>query len=168
PKKSKMRDMGLTEEEAEETFKFSMRIAAEEACLSLAEFIITSTYQEISDWETYENYQKATFHVLAPGIDVEKFYPYYQEYPDNEPLQQEVMQRKYWVSQSIEKFLVNPNKPAILALARPDRRKNLHTLIDTYGSNKELQSLANLVIFAGIRKNILSMPDAEKDRKSVV
>lgn len=163
PKKSKMKDMGLSEEEAEERFKFSLRIAAEEACLSLAEFIITSTYQEISDWETYENYQKATFHVLSPGIDVEKFYPYYQQYLDNEEMQQEVMQRKYWVSQSIEKFLVNPNKPAILALARPDRRKNLHTLIDIYGSNKEIQSLANLVIFAGIRKDINNMPEAEKE-----
>src|SRR5690606_22717381 len=46
---------------------------------------------------------------------------------------------------------------------RPDRRKNLHTLIDTYGTNKEIQSLANLVIFAGIRKDIINMPDAEKE-----
>lgn len=163
PKKSKMKDMGLTEEEAEEKFKFSLRIAAEEACLALAEFIITSTYQEISDWEQYDNYQKATFHVLPPGIDVEKFYPYYHQHIDGEEMQQEIMQRKYWVSQSIEKFLVNPSKPAILALARPDRRKNLHTLIDTYGTNKEIQSLANLVIFAGIRKDIINMPDAEKE-----
>lgn len=162
-KKSKMKEMGLTEEEAEEKFKFSLRIAAEEACLALAEFIITSTYQEISDWEAYDNYQKATFHVLPPGIDLEKFYPYYKQHLDNEVMQQEVMQRKYWVSQSIEKFLVNPNKPAILALARPDRRKNLHTLIDAYGSNKEIQSLANLVIFAGIRKDITNMPEAEKE-----
>lgn len=162
-KKSKMKDMGLTEEEAEDKFKFSLRIEAEEACLALADFIVTSTYQEISDWEAYDNYQKATFHVLPPGIDTEKFYPYYQQHLDNEQMQQEVMQRKYWVSQSIEKFLVNPNKPAILALARPDRRKNLHTLIDTYGSNKEIQSLANLVIFAGIRKDIANMPAAEKE-----
>lgn len=162
-KKSKMHEMGLSEEEAEEKFKFSMRIEAEEACLALAEFIITSTYQEISDWEAYDNYQKATFHVLPPGIDTEKFYPYYQEDLDNEQVQEEVMQRKYWVSQSIEKFLVNPSKPAILALARPDRRKNLHTLIDAYGTNKEIQSLANLVIFAGIRKDIANMPEAEKE-----
>lgn len=162
-KKSKIREMGLTDEEAEEKFKFSKRIAAEEACLSLAEFIITSTYQEISDWEAYDNFQNATFHVLSPGIDIEKFYPYYQQHLDNEEVQEEVMQRKYWVSQSIEKFLVNPNKPTLLALARPDRRKNLHTLIDAYGTNKEIQSLANLVIFAGIRKDISKMPQAEKE-----
>lgn len=162
-KKSKMKEMGLTDEEAEKKFKFSQRIAAEEACLSLAEFIITSTYQEISDWEAYENYQNATFHVLPPGIDTEKFFPYYQLQMENEENEEEVLQRKYWVSQSIEKFLINPAKPAILALARPDRRKNLHTLLDTYGRDKEIQSLANLVIFAGIRKDIANMPQAEKE-----
>jgi len=162
-KKSKVREMGMSEEEAEEKFKFSQRIAAEEACLSLAEFIITSTYQEISDWEAYDNYQNATFHVLSPGIDTKKFFPYYQHQLENEEAEEEVLQRKYWVSQSIEKFLVNPTKPAILALARPDRRKNLHTLLDTYGRDKEIQSLANLVIFAGIRKDIANMPQAEKE-----
>ncbi|WP_236974725.1 HAD-IIB family hydrolase [Membranihabitans maritimus] len=163
PKRNKMKDLGMTAEEAEETFNFEKRIAAEESCLTLAEFVITSTYQEISHWEGYENFPKATFHVLPPGIDTDKFFPYYQYQLENEELQQQVAQRKYWVSQSIEKFLVNPSKPAILALARPDRKKNLHTLIDAYGSDKEMQSLANLVIFAGIRKDISNMKGAEKE-----
>lgn len=163
PKRSKMKDLGMSIEEAEATFNFEKRIAAEEACLSLAEFVITSTYQEISDWERYNNFQKGTFHVLPPGIDTEKFYPYYRSHLDNDELELEVSQRKYWVSQSIEKFLVNPSKPTILALARPDRKKNLHTLIDTYGRDKEMQSLANLVIFAGIRKDINEMGASEKE-----
>ncbi|GAA5224693.1 HAD-IIB family hydrolase [Membranihabitans marinus] len=163
PKKSKMADLGMSEEEAEATFNFKKRIAAEETCLSLAEFIITSTYQEISDWERYDNFMKGTLHVLPPGIDTNKFFPYYRHQLGNEELQLEVAQRKYWVSQSIEKFLVQPSKPTILALARPDRKKNLHTLIDTYGRDKEMQSLSNLVIFAGIRKDINKMGPSEKE-----
>ena len=80
-----------------------------------------------------------------------------------EDIQPEKMQRKYWVGEYIEKFLSNPHKPVIMALSRPDRRKNLHTLIDVYGQYPELQSLANLVIFAGIRKDINTMPPSEKE-----
>lgn len=58
----------------------------------------------------------------------------------------EEIQRKYWVQESISKFLTNPHKPIILALSRPDRHKNLNTLIEVYGKDKELQSIANLVI----------------------
>lgn len=161
-KKQKMIQSGMTEKQAEEKFKFKQRIAAEEGALALSEFIVTSTYLEIGDWEQYNNYDKAQFHVQPPGIDINKFKPYYAtKFEDEEGYLE--LQRKYWVGQNIEKFLTNPNKPAILALSRPDRRKNLHTLIQAYGQDKELQALANLVIFAGIRKDINSMPDAEKE-----
>tara|TARA_B100000795_G_scaffold269620_1_gene259607 strand:- start:1683 stop:3842 length:2160 start_codon:yes stop_codon:yes gene_type:complete len=161
-KKEKMIKSGMTEEQAEEKFKFKQRINAEEGALALSEFIVTSTYLEIGDWEKYKNYDKAQFHVQPPGIDIEKFSPYYiQEFQEDEEYLK--LQRRYWVGQNIEKFLTNPNKPVILALSRPDRRKNLHTLIEAYGEDKELQALANLVIFAGIRKDINSMPEAEQE-----
>jgi sucrose-phosphate synthase len=161
-KKEKMIEAGMTEEEAEEKFKFKQRISAEEGALALSEFIVTSTYLEIGDWEKYNNYDKAQFHIQPPGIDIEKFSPYYiKEFQEDEEYLK--LQRRYWVGQNIEKFLTNPNKPVILALSRPDRRKNLHTLIEAYGNDKELQALANLVIFAGIRKDINSMPEAEQE-----
>ena len=76
-KKQKMLAAGMTEEEAENKFKFTQRISAEENALALSEFIVTSTYLEIADWEHYNNYDKAQFHVQPPGIDVAKFSPYY-------------------------------------------------------------------------------------------
>lgn len=161
-KKQKMIAGGMTEKAAEERFKFKQRISAEEGVLALSEFIVTSTYLEIADWEQYKNYNKAQFHVQPPGVDVEKFSPYYiKHFQEEEDLIQ--LQRRYWVGQSIEKFLTNPNKPVIMALSRPDRRKNLHMLIEAYGEDKELQALANLAIFAGIRKDINTMPDQEKE-----
>jgi sucrose-phosphate synthase len=157
-----MLGLGMSDEEAEKKFKFTQRIAAEDEVLSLAQFIVTSTEQEISSYQVYSNFSSAEYHVLPPGIDMNKFFPYYQD-KVAEDIGPEEMQRKYWVSEYIEKFLTNPHKPVIMALSRPDRRKNLHTLIDVYGQYPGLQSLANLVIFAGIRKDINKMPPSEKE-----
>ena len=161
PKKEKMHNVGMSDEEAEKKFNFEKRIKAEDEVLNLSEFVITSTYQEISDWEKYPSFDNARIQVLPPGTNTDKFIPYYQDIVDDEVATQEHHERKYWVSQSIEKFLTNPNKPAILALCRPDRKKNLHTLIEIYGKSKELQALGNLVLFAGIRKDINTMHPAE-------
>ncbi len=162
-KQSKLLATGMTPDEAEKKFKFSHRIMAEEAVLAMSEFIVTSTEQEISTYDVYENCALAQYNVLPPGIDTTKFTPYYQKEFKDKGHQQEELQRKYWVSESIEKFLSNPHKPVIMALSRPDRRKNLNYLIEVYGKDKELQSLANLVIFAGIRKDINTMPPSEKE-----
>ncbi len=161
-KQKKLLENGHTEEELEKKFKFEARIAAEERTLELSEFIVTSTEQEIETYKVYENFDFAKYHAISPGIDTTKFVPYYYQDPDNDMVMEEA-QRKYWVSEAISKFLTNPHKPIILALSRPDRHKNLHTLIDVYGKDKELQSIANLVIFAGIRKDISKMPESEKE-----
>ncbi|GAA3784541.1 HAD-IIB family hydrolase [Flavobacterium ginsengiterrae] len=161
-KKKKLLESGLSEEEAEKRFKFKERIAAEEKTLELSEFIVTSTEQEIETYKAYKNFELGKYHAISPGIDTRKFAPYYFQETDMDK-QMEETQRKYWVSETISKFLTNPHKPFILALSRPDRHKNLHTLIDVYGKDKELQSIANLVIFAGIRKDIAKMPESEKD-----
>jgi len=58
---------------------------------------------------------------------------------------------------------VNRERPLILALSRPDRRKNIQGLVTAYGLDKELQAIANLAIFAGIRKDITTMNDVEKE-----
>lgn len=161
-KKQKLLESGLLQIELEKKFKFSQRIQAEENTLERSEFIVTSTEQEIESYKVYKNFELGKFHIIAPGIDTQKFMPYYLQAFDSEKYAEEV-QRKYWLTESISKFLSQPHKPIILALSRPDSHKNLHTLIQVYGRDKELQSLANLVIFAGIRKDIAKMPESEKN-----
>ncbi len=161
-KKKKLIESGETEEELEKKFKFKARISAEEKTLELAEFIVTSTEQEIETYKAYKNFELGKYHAISPGIDTRKFVPYYYQENDSDKHMEET-QRKYWVAESISKFLTNPHKPIILALSRPDRHKNLNTLIEVYGKDKELQSMANLVIFAGIRKDIAKMPESEKN-----
>lgn len=43
------------------------------------------------------------------------------------------------------RFFSNPRKPMILALARPDPKKNITTLVKAFGECRPLRELANLV-----------------------
>lgn len=47
----------------------------------------------------------------------------------------------------IMRFFTNPRKPMILALARPDPKKNLTTLVKAFGECRPLRDLANLVCY---------------------
>ncbi len=60
-------------------------------------------------------------------------------------------------------FLRAPEKPVILAIARPIAKKNLAALVDAYAKSPDLQDSANLVILAGLRSGLRGGP-AEQDR----
>jgi len=44
------------------------------------------------------------------------------------------------------RFLRNPRKPVILAMCRPDKKKNVIALVRAFGSSPVLRDLANLVL----------------------
>lgn len=49
-------------------------------------------------------------------------------------------------SQEINRFLNTWKRPAILAMSRPDAKKNITTLVQAFGENPELRKWANLVL----------------------
>ncbi|PQQ09775.1 putative sucrose-phosphate synthase 3 isoform X2 [Prunus yedoensis var. nudiflora] len=55
------------------------------------------------------------------------------------------------------RFLTNPHKPMILALSRPDPKKNLTTLLKAFGECRPLRDLANLTLIMGNRDYIDEM-----------
>ncbi|KAJ7297225.1 hypothetical protein O6H91_21G000300 [Diphasiastrum complanatum] len=57
----------------------------------------------------------------------------------------------------IMRFFTNPHKPMILALARPDPKKNMTTLVKAFGECKPLRELANLTLIMGNRDDIDEM-----------
>lgn len=59
--------------------------------------------------------------------------------------------------------LKNPQKPLILALSRPDHRKNIRALIEAYGQSQELQRRANLLIVAGNRDDIDDLEEGAQE-----
>lgn len=155
---------GMPEETINQKFNIDRRIQEEEKTLQQADLIIVSTAHEIeSQYRTYENKDKATFRVIPPGINTDVFYPFYRiGMPSfTVPLEQE--QAMYRVNSEIERFLFAPAKPLILSIGRADKRKNFETIIECYGEDKELQSMANLAIFAGVRKDITQMPADEQE-----
>jgi len=145
-KRRRLLAAGLKRDDLEERYKISRRIAAEEDTLGLADLVVTSTRQEIeSQYGLYDFYIPDRMTVIPPGVDLERFHP---------PLGNE---KQSTIHTELRRFLAKPEKPMILALSRPDRRKNITTLIDAYGGSRQLQDLANLVVVAGNRDDISDM-----------
>jgi sucrose-phosphate synthase len=154
---------GMKDTEIERQYKISNRIETEEAIIEEADMIITSTQQEIDkQYGLYANGSKGSYAVIPPGIDLDAFYPYYDSQIDTDLLSEEAKQTKITLRNELHRFWTHPDKPFILALCRPDHRKNITGLIEAYGTDKALQALANLAIFAGIRQDINSMEENEK------
>ena len=151
---------GVHKEDIEKRYKVNHRIKVEEEVIYYADAIITSTKQEIQkQYGDYENTNKDKFIVIPPGVDLEKFYPYNSK----EGATDEAERMKGIIEEKLLKFFVHYDKPLILSVCRPDKRKNISGLITAYGEDKELQEKANLAIFAGIRKDIKEMPDNERE-----
>ena len=163
-KKNMLLREGMTPEQIDETFNMTRRIEVEERVLKSADMFIVSTDHIIrSQYAQYENVGAAKFKVIPPGVNARVFYPFYRLDMPSFHMSIEQEQALYRVNSDIERFLFNPQKPLILSIGRADKRKNFETIIQCYGQDKELQAMANLAIFAGVRKDISQMPADEKD-----
>ena len=163
PKLRKLLLSGMPHEEAMRKLQFARRFEAEEIALANAEFTVTSTETEIALYDEYENHKQSEFHVIPPGIGFQRFYPYYEDLLENTQKPELEKQAMVRAMERMDKFLTDPNKPLILAICRPDKKKNIEGLIKAYGEDPIIQKLANLAIFAGIREDIDSMAPGEKE-----
>ncbi|MBO1924594.1 HAD-IIB family hydrolase [Thiomicrorhabdus sp. 6S3-12] len=142
-KRARLIASGLNTDQIEKLYNMSRRIDAEEHTLATAERVITSTHQEIEEqYEIYDFYQPEQMRVIPPGTNLQHFKP-----PQGNELSGELYQR-------LSKHLTEPDKPIILALSRPDQRKNISALVESYGESPLLQEKANLVIVAGNRDDV--------------
>jgi len=155
---------GMSAEKINEKFNMERRIAAEEATIRNADVIIVSTRHEIDTQYALYNVEKGgRFEVIPPGVNTDLFYPFYRFDMPGFQMSIEQEQALYRVNSDIERFLFNPQKPLILSIGRADKRKNFERIIQSYGQDRELQAMANLAIFAGVRKDITEMPADEQD-----
>jgi sucrose-phosphate synthase len=163
-KRAKLLGDGLSEQRLNKQYAMDIRIDEEERIIEKAGLIITSTQQEIDkQYGLYKNFTKGNYGVIPPGIDFETFYPYYNYHFDAEHVPEGIKQARIALLKELQRFWGHPEKPFILALCRPDHRKNIGGLIEAYGTNPELQAIANLAVFAGIRQNIAEMEENERD-----
>jgi sucrose-phosphate synthase len=151
-KRRRLLASGLKKADIEQRYNMSRRINAEEDTLGAAELVITSTHQEIEEqYERYDYYQPQNMRVIPPGTDLKRFHP-----PDGR-------EGETRICREIARFLEQPDKPMILALSRPDTRKNISTLVEAYGESRELRAAANLVIVAGNRDDIREMEEGAQE-----
>lgn len=163
-KQRRLLEEGLKAADIERKFKITHRIQVEEEILAAADLVVASTTQEIEEqYGQYDQRQQPVYRVIPPGLDVAKFYPYYHDKVMEAQRDEEAVYAQASVLQELERFLMHPDKPLVLTLCRPDKRKNIAGLIKAFGEDLELQSMANLAIFAGIRKDIAQMEDNERD-----
>jgi len=143
---------GIKRDVIEKRYNMSRRINAEETTLGAADRVITSTHQEIEEqYELYDYYQPDQMRVVPPGTDLIKFHPAVGDEVESD------------IARELKRFLKDPNKPMVLAISRPDQRKNIITLIEAFGESEELQRLANLVIIAGNRDDIQDMEEGPQE-----
>ncbi|KAD4384543.1 hypothetical protein E3N88_24711 [Mikania micrantha] len=158
------------------TYRIMRRIEAEEITVDSSEVIITSTRQEIDEqWGLYDafdpvlerklrarNRQNVSCFgrftprpiVIPPGMEFKHIVP---NSDDSEGYQDGPTTPNPPVWSEVTRFFTNPHKPIILALARPDPKKNLTTLVKAFGECRPLRDLANLTLIMGNRDNIDDM-----------
>ncbi|KAI3470007.1 hypothetical protein Pfo_026670 [Paulownia fortunei] len=174
-----------SKEDINSTYRIMRRIEAEELSLDAAELVITSTKQEIEEqWGLYDGFDVKLEKVLRArarrGVKCHGcFMPRMAVIPPGMDFSNVVVQEDtaevdgdlvaltstegsspkavpaIWAE--VMRFLTNPHKPMILALSRPDPKKNITTLVKAFGECHPLRELANLTLILGNRDDIDEM-----------
>ncbi len=119
--------------------KLDNRIAQENRAIGSADAIIGSSRDECErQLMAYRSSDETRIHRIRPGID------------QTPALPRDVRQAR----KLIAPFLRDANKPIILAIARPVRKKNLAALVEAYAHSDQLKQGANLVLLPGLRHSI--------------
>lgn len=170
--KSKYLFSNLYWQDLEDKYHFSLQFTADLIAMNAANFIISSTYQEIvgtsdsvGQYESYKTFSmpelyhvvngielfSPKFNVVPPGVNESFYFPYTRTEDrlmgDRDRLEDLLFTLDDPVHVSGK--LDDPTKRPIFSMARLDRIKNLTGLAEAYGKNKELQERCNLILIAG-------------------
>jgi sucrose synthase len=187
--KSKYLFSNLYWQDLEDKYHFSMQFTADLLAMNAANFIISSTYQEIvgtpDSIGQYESYKCFTmpdlyhvvngielfspkFNVVPPGVNESYYFPYSrnQERVESDRRRLEEMLFTLEDSAHIYGKLDNPSKYPIFSMARLDRIKNITGLAECFGQSQELQERCNLILVAG--KLRVEESDDSEERDEII
>ncbi len=155
----------------EEQYHFSCQFTADLIAMNSADFIITSTYQEIAGSNDvvgqYESYSSFTmpglqrvlsgidafdpkFNIVSPGADENVYFSYTEQNRRFVEHQGEIESILYGDHHPQGRgVLADKEKPLLFSMARLDRIKNLTGLVQWFGENEQLRKMTNLVIVGG-------------------
>jgi sucrose synthase len=170
--KSKYLFSNLYWQDLEDQYHFSIQFTADLIAMNAANFIISSTYQEIvgtpDSVGQYESYKCFTmpelyhvvsgidlfspkFNVVPPGVNESSYFPYTRT-EDRIPGDRERLEELLFTTEdpsSVYGRLDDPSKRPLFSMARLDRIKNLTGLAECFGMSKALQEHCNLILVAG-------------------
>ncbi|MFN5195489.1 MAG: HAD family hydrolase [Cyanobacteriota bacterium] len=145
---------GLDPRQIDQQYAMDRRIEAEELALTHADLVVTSTRQEREQqYSRYQAFQPDRARVIAPGVDLRAFHPPLAGADDGA------------VEAMLAPFLRDPARPPLLAICRPDRRKNIPALVEVFGRSPLLRQQANLVLVLGCRED---PGDLERSQREVL
>jgi sucrose synthase len=169
--KTKYKDSDLNWKGLDDHYHFSSQFTADLFSMNAADFIITSSFQEIAGTEEtvgqYESHQAFTmpglfrvvsgidafdpkFNIVPPGADPDVFFPFSSKEERDPEVKAEIAELIYGgASPETRGTLVDRDKPILFAMSRLDVIKNTAGLVDWFGRNTRLRELANLVIVGG-------------------
>ncbi|KAF8392669.1 hypothetical protein HHK36_023018 [Tetracentron sinense] len=170
--KTKYPDSDIYWRKYEDKYHFSCQFTADLIAMNHADFIITSTYQEIAGSKStvgqYESHTAFTlpglyrvvhgidvfdpkFNIVSPGADMNFYFPYSENEKRLTALHESIEKMLYDQEQNDEHvgMLSDKSKPIIYSMARLDRVKNISGLVEWYGKSTKLRELVNLVVVAG-------------------
>lgn len=185
--KSKYLYSALYWKDIEQYYHFSLQFTADLIAINSANFLISSSYQEIAGTEEsmgqYESYKHFTmpglyrvengvdpkhtkFNIVSPGVNQNVFFPPSQSEDRIEEVTQTIDEMFF---ENVEEpylwgKLADPDKTPLFAMSRLDKIKNITGLIRWFGESKELQKKANLIIAAGRINPEESSDNEEKEQ----
>ena len=155
----------------EPQYHFSCQFTADLIAMNAADFIITSTYQEIAGTRDsvgqYESYGTFTmpglyrvvngidpfdpkFNIVSPGADSEVYFPFHERERRTAALLPEIEEMVYGgPGEEGRGELADTGKPLLFSMARLDHIKNITGLVEWYGRSESLREAANLLVIAG-------------------
>lgn len=158
--------------ENEAQYHFACQFTADLIAMNTADFIITSTYQEIAgtpdtvgQYESYMTFSMPElyrvvngidvydpkFNIVSPGADPDVYFPYTQTERRLLHLQPEIEELVFGNAPqgSVRGAFSVPQRPILFTMARMDHIKNITGLVRWYGGCEALRQEANLLVVSG-------------------
>jgi sucrose synthase len=187
--KSKYLFSNLYWQDLDDKYHFSLQFTADLIAMNAANFIISSTYQEIvgtpdsiGQYESYKCFSmpelyhvvngielfSPKFNVVPPGVNENAYFPYTRTEDRVESDRDRIAEMLFTLEDPSQIFgkLDDPNKRPIFSMARLDRIKNLTGLAECFGRSKDLQEHCNLILVAG--KLRVEESDDNEERDEIV
>ncbi|CAE6140744.1 unnamed protein product [Arabidopsis arenosa] len=169
--KTKYPDSDIYWKDFDNKYHFSCQFTADLIAMNNADFIITSTYQEIAGTKNtvgqYESHGAFTlpglyrvvhgidvfdpkFNIVSPGVDMAIYFPFSEETKRLTALHSSIEEMLYSPEQTDEHVgtLSDRSKPILFSMARLDKVKNISGLVEMYSKNTKLRELVNLVVIS--------------------